>query len=842
MAIPNELNDPFRRKLITEAAQAASEAGTYQDIRVPELFETPEALAQVRGEIGGAVEARYSAALQDLQNRAISQGRLESGLASTQELEAARRSSLEYGAVMGEFEYGSRQAAAERIGARIQERMKGETALGVAGIGAEASKYGARLGLRGVEVQAGASRYGAELGLQGTQAQVGAARYGAELGLRGTQAQAEAARYGAEQQLLGTQATAGATEYSADQQLEAATRAANTTEAVAGVRASADKYIAEQNLLGTEYSANRRLEADEYVADAQGDTARAVTNLETASREAISEGDWELARDLQASAEILRREEITAESGRALGVAGIQAQAARDVAATSAAAAEAIASTQAGTSRYAADQAAEASNYAAEQRLAESEEAASASRYASDQQLAAAMQASTTAIAVANVRAAADEHVAAQNLLGTQYSVNRGLEASKYVADAQGNVAKAVADIEAKSREAIGTGDWELARDLAASANQLRREELTGEILGAYTYDDVLAWVKEVGREEAARITGMNTSWAVFYGDAAVATSINEMPDRDKIGEMIGAISSSIALKELELEDRRVAVTEGDLVLQDYIGKKRIALTEKDQAFKERVTEAELTGIWEAYGTEEADAFSAAYQKRFGDPEYRSRYDFDGDGFIDFADFIAFSTYAGMGGIPTLDAQKFTERQKEFDLTLDRDIQQFKQELAANVVRWGLDREQAGELFMLQLDANLSIQAANIDLGQMRVYADILSDPSEELFNDNQLLLMRSFIVTGQTVDEIATQLDVPSELVRNIRSNNQTLMITGRLAGVEATDFWDAYEQVISTFRNQSPDVQGQWLQVFDVTGPDGNPDGEIDEQDMMYAIAMLD
>jgi hypothetical protein len=180
----------------------------------------------------------------------------------------------------------SGQGSAEKI-AGIEQ----QTALGTAGIQKEWQEFAAQKQLEAAIQQAEASKYGADIGLQGTQAQVAAARYQAELEkawqeqaaqkqYEAAARQAQASEYGATQaagaqkyaaeqgkagQLGAAELTSGATKYASDQerlaQIQAALYGKEAQLGAAEVQSAASKYAADLQAQWQKYAAEQAVAA-----------------------------------------------------------------------------------------------------------------------------------------------------------------------------------------------------------------------------------------------------------------------------------------------------------------------------------------------------------------------------------------------------------------------------------------------------------------------------------------------------------------------------------------------------------------------------------------------------
>lgn len=200
----------------------------------------------------------------------------------------ANRLSQEYLRQEGREQRGLQETV--NRGATDVAGIQRNTQLGVADRQVAAANYGADRSLDASALAAGASRFGAELGLQGVQAQVAGQNYQADRGvdstriasganLQGVLAQADAARFSAAEQ-------SGAERYGADRAVEStrlgadasrygSDRAAEAQIGTAAFQFQGTREVADAN----RFSADRGAQAQERTATTQADAARDVAAI-----------------------------------------------------------------------------------------------------------------------------------------------------------------------------------------------------------------------------------------------------------------------------------------------------------------------------------------------------------------------------------------------------------------------------------------------------------------------------------------------------------------------------------------------------------------------------------
>tara|TARA_R110000744_G_scaffold220621_1_gene339438 strand:- start:79 stop:1827 length:1749 start_codon:yes stop_codon:yes gene_type:complete len=124
--------------------------------------------------------------------------------------------------------------------------------------------------------------------------------------------------------------------------------------------------------------------------------------------------------------------------------------------------------------------------------------------------------------------------------------------------------------------------------------------------------------------------------------------------------------------------EQRANVTTINSLLNDAeqrtISRAQLKLQERAQEFGESVTEAQLTGIYQKVGSVVFEDFNAAFGSEQGDDNYNIDYDFDGNGAVEFSDFIEFSKAAESGTTQTLAGRQLQASiaQQNFDQTVTR--------------------------------------------------------------------------------------------------------------------------------------------------------------------------
>tara|TARA_R100000306_G_C4378147_1_gene142894 strand:+ start:1594 stop:3237 length:1644 start_codon:yes stop_codon:yes gene_type:complete len=256
-----------------------------------------------------------------------------------------------------------------------------------------------------------------------------------------------------------------------------------------------------------------------------------------------------------------------------------------------------------------------------------------------------------------------------------------------------------------------------------------------------------------------------------------------------------------------------------------------IKLKEQDMLFRHKVTEAELTGIWEAYGPQEYTQFVDAFDTKRGDPKFNSDYDFDNNGQVNYFDMLQFEVLVDQGGIPTLQHKKFLEEQSQFKLLMENDWDKFLINLREEITDRGLDRRQARDLTVMTLMANSEIQAAGIEVSHIANLINMMEGPMGETIQGDEFQDLLDYILGRD--DDIAKVGDVfglNPEGIRNVRET--TRLINAGNYGHLGDNLEQVFSQVVKSFDQQEPGMQQIWIDDFDLNG-----DGVVTRDDAVIA-----
>jgi len=308
-----EVRDPFRRKLLLDASEVASGAPNSADIRIPTLFADQAGLDASRQAITDRVGADLEEDFQAIQSRALTQGRLRSGLVSKEETGAALRASVRNTAELSNFELQTRNAAAERVHQSTLQREGAQQTAGIietqgiedrAGISAQGAVDTANIRTSGEETRrnintqktADTDVISAE-GAQaretiGTQSAANIAETAA-----GVEAQSEAELDAIREQgqqdrsTLGQQAGAQirAIREQGTQDRMTQTGASNSAERVADIQAAASAAVANIQANASMSVADKQAASDKVIADASAASALAVAQENATSGKTIAE-------------------------------------------------------------------------------------------------------------------------------------------------------------------------------------------------------------------------------------------------------------------------------------------------------------------------------------------------------------------------------------------------------------------------------------------------------------------------------------------------------------------------------------------------------------------------
>ena len=281
----------------------------------------------------------------------------------------------------------------------------------------------------------------------------------------------------------------------------------------------------------------------------------------------------------------------------------------------------------------------------------------------------------------------------------------------------------------------------------------------------------------------------------------------------------------------------------------------QVELAKRNQLFNERVVEAQLTGIWQAYSVDEMDDFHAAYytvsaggttDETFNmsivDPDavYESKYDFDGDGDIDFSDFLDFADAAAAGGIETLAMQTLREDTRQFDITTKNGMDQFRQQIDTMVSEGNLSREQERYLTAMTLSTNAKVQELGLDVERLVAVMEFLEGEGIDALPDSEVDALINIVMDGaQATEDTLSALNLQKASIR--RSDNFSSLFEGYVdnpdlhesgfMGIQADNPYDWFEVAIASIGEVSSERRQAWLEAADIDG-----DGDITGADQFY------
>mgnify|MGYP003135099834 CR=1 FL=1 len=155
-------------------------------------------------------------------------------------------------------------------------------------------------------------------------------------------------------------------------------------------------------------------------------------------------------------------------------------------------------------------------------------------------------------------------------------------------------------------------------------------------------------------RMSVARLTGMTGE-----GESGRATRILGTIGAEEMRQK-GALETDIQQERLA-GIQAISGAQSSQAQED-INRFALELTQQDQSFDQRTTEAELTGIMRAFGHQDVLNFEASMNSSSGDESYQERWDFDRDGKIDAEDYKEMARIAKGSAVQTLQG-KLVQRQ-----------------------------------------------------------------------------------------------------------------------------------------------------------------------------------
>ena len=469
----------------------------------------------------------------------------------------------------------------------------------------------------------------------------------------------------------------------------------------------------------------------------------------------------------------------------------------------------------------------------------------------SNEKIAAGQNVSAEAIAAINESIAAAHDVSAETIANIQKDIAADRNASnETIATDNNTTVEAVADIRAAAAIANIAAQGDEQRATQEPRLLLQRQEATGEITGtrqasmAVVREDIFNDQGNVAISVVNGLIGLERHQEII---AQFSDEDGNMTDVAGYEEAILQESFAAAVRDPNAYNSATGNTDSSVTLgfrRQGLEDRQVDLAEKSQLFNEKVVEAQLTGIWEAYGVEEFDAFKDTYNLSRGDEGFNSRYDFNNDGIIDFSDSLEFSKAVAVGGIETMAMQNLRAATEQFDITTAEGIRQFDASVAASVTDGNLNRAQERFLTAQALASNEFIISEGLDVERMLGVMELLSSDAIDEFSDPEIEAL---------VDIILDEADVSADSLEAFGLNHAKRTQANNLAemfddynsspdsysdgfmGIDSNDMTGWYDIAILEIGNISPEKRNAWLEIADVDG-----DGDLTEMDKFYFTVM--
>lgn len=374
------------------------------------------------------------------------------------------------------------------------------------------------------------------------------------------------------------------------------------------------------------------------------------------------------------------------------------------------------------------------------------------------------------------------------------------------------------------------------------------RQKETGQVTGSelLTYEDVVAaGLDEVGNFKTAQFRA--TVGADRLNELAVQFT-DEHGNMDTQG-FADAFNAELFRYSQENPNEFRSAFGVDTEATDTLGFKRVEqderylrLAERAAIFNEEFVKAQITGIWNEYGMEEFGAFGDVYGLTQDDEAFNDRYDMDGDGDIDFSDFMEFSKAARAGGVETLAARQLREDTRQFNVTTALGAKQFDDHLDAVAVENNLSRNAERWLTLHALKSNEHIAQEGLDVERMARVVDLLGGEGVDELTSNEVDALVAIIMDEADVTDdalAAFNLSTQNRInATNMESMFDEYQIDGDPDGVgfmgvsgvsSIYDWFDVAEAEIGNLKNSVE--RDQWLAFGDVDG-----DGDITPMDRFF------
>ena len=276
------------------------------------------------------------------------------------------------------------------------------------------------------------------------------------------------------------------------------------------------------------------------------------------------------------------------------------------------------------------------------------------------------------------------------------------------------------------------------------------------------------------------------------------------------------------------VEERKVAVAENHETAMQSIRWAQHAVNQKVAEHGLRVSEAQMTGIWEAYGPEELEDFTASMNTELGNEDYNARYDFDGDGKVNFHDFTAFTKAASEGGVPTMALQQLREDSRQFDITDATQLTLLQEQITETARQFNLSQKQTRSLALHTLRTNSTIAKLQINVDNIEALVNLLIDAPGAITDEQGA----SIIASAMDLSNVQNSINVDEDTVfsaQNFAVEVDLITDPQILEWMQNPSTWDAERVDMDAIAND--DDLRDWYEQMDF-----DRDGDVTMDD--YAI----
>jgi hypothetical protein len=762
---------PFKQRLLERTQTAQADAGTL-DTANPDGQTAPA--TGIRESILSGVDAAFQENLTQIQNNASSRGRLRSGVTSNEELGAARTAAQNRIAQIGQFEAQEADRRERLIGAQADIEAQGEQArLTVADQGTEQ-----RLNIvkQGVTDKANITEQNA-----------------------GTLAVAEERSAG----------DLAATTQRGKDDLATAKAVASGNKAVAVQQGLNTADVAKKQAAGSLAVANAAATSRETVATTQKISAKAVADAQAQGALAVEQERSRISEELTVINNNLQRELATGQIETAVPTvqdAEVLVDSLNDA------------------------QLAEFMDWPVD--------AIPPDGWSAEERQNIAKNIFNTRQGSVPVESLQSKQIRLQKSLA-EMKISADIEAASALgSETRAQIREAseerIKEIEAASTgriaelEASGASALEIEEERSSSAKAVAEERSAGQLAAAKENNAQIIASQEISAKMQTDIAVAASTERTSIAEIAKTQAISLSATRAIVDNALIASNERVQMENLNVEDRKVAVAEADQESRANINLHQMALADKAQAFGEKVTKAQVTGMWEAFGPQQLTAMEASMGSSFGDENYDGASDLDGDGTVDFKDFLAGAALAEVGGVTTLQFQQFNETIRQFDASEEQDLTVLDKQIEAQASESGLSRKQEASLAALALSTSTAMQEANLDFQQLQLIADVMASPVGEGFTDSE---RSEFLDSVTSTNEARTwtqdnpkiaELDtVFAELPEFMTNALQSM-------GVESPEQY--MEWVSRNFADMDAAGREEYVKVMDF-----NDDGIVDNEDLL-------